>query len=194
MPPPPDMASALTLLSRQLQKEVTTDELYGLSQKMISHRIVVKLELSLANSLPTQRDKTRLTSLSLPHAGDWINVTPSTTLGLHVRPQEFRYLVLYRLGAPVYPSSGPCPAYQKPSDRFVDHAIVCRSHGERIARHHHLRDALYQVAVSANLGKRKMPFYLALMPDLRMCSSLNGHMGVTWLLMLRLSALSLMTG
>ena len=150
-----DLSSAIAFLSRQLQEEVTSDELYGLSQKMISYRIDVKLELSLANSLLTQRDKTRLISLSLPHAGDWINVIPSATLGLHVRPQEFRYSVLYRLGAPVYPSSGPCPACQKPSDRFGDHAIVCGSHGERIARHHHLRDALYQAAVSANLAPRK---------------------------------------
>ena len=62
---------------------------------------------------------------------------------------------MYRLGAPVYPSSGPCPACQKPSDRLGDHALACGTAGERIARHDHLRDALFQVAVSANLAPRK---------------------------------------
>ena len=95
-----------------------------------------------------------MASLGLAHSGDWLNVVPSPILGLHIRPQEFRYSVLYRLGAPVFPSSGPCPACRKPSDNFGDHAIVCGSHGERIARHDHLRDHFYQVAASCNLAPR----------------------------------------
>ena len=76
-------------------------------------------------------------------------------LGLHIRPQELRYSVLYRLGAPIFPSNGPCPACKKESDKYGDHAIVCGSHGERIARHNQLRDAIYQVAASSNLAIRK---------------------------------------
>ena len=53
-----DLTPAVALLSRQLQ-----EEMYGLSQKMISHKIDVRLQLSLANSLTEQRDKTRLPSL-----------------------------------------------------------------------------------------------------------------------------------
>jgi hypothetical protein len=104
-----------------------------------------------------------MASLGLAHSGDWLNVVPSPILGLHIRPQEFRYSVLYRLGAPVFPSSGPCPACRKPSDNFGDHAIVCGSHGERIARHNHLRDHFYQVAASCNLAPRKEEN--ALLPD-----------------------------
>jgi hypothetical protein len=104
-----------------------------------------------------------MSSLGLAHSGDWLNVVPSPILGLHIRPQEFRYSVLYRLGAPVFPSSGPCPACRKPSDNFGDHAIVCGSHGERIARHNHLRDHFYQVAASCNLAPRKEEN--ALLPD-----------------------------
>ena len=62
---------------------------------------------------------------------------------------------MYSLGAPVYPSSGPCPACQKPSDRHGDHALACGTAGERIARHNHIRAALFQVAASANLAPRK---------------------------------------
>ena len=46
-------------------------------------------------------------------------------------------------------------SYQKDSDKYGDHAIVCGSHGERIARHNQLRDAIYQVAASSNLAPRK---------------------------------------
>ena len=128
-----------------------------LSRRIIKAKYTIdkKLKLSLIQSLTLQRDKARLASLGLAHAGDWLNVIPSPILGLHVRPQEFRYFVLYRLGAPVYPPNGPCPACTKPSDMFGDHAIICGSHGERIARHNQLRDAIYQVAASSNLAPRK---------------------------------------
>ena len=66
-----------------------------------------------------------------------------------------QYSALYRLVAPIYPSAGPCPACKKDSDRYGDHAIVCGSHGERIARHNKLRDAIYSVAASSNLAPRK---------------------------------------
>ena len=63
--------------------------------------------------------------------------------------------MLYRLGAPIYSSSGPCPACKRPSDDLGDHAVVCGYQSERIARHNHLRDALFSAAASANLAPRK---------------------------------------
>ena len=63
------------------------------------------------------------------------------------------YSVLYSLGAPIYSSAGPCPACKKDSDRNGDHAIVCGSHGERIARNNQLRNAIYQVAASSKEGR-----------------------------------------
>ena len=149
-----DITTATALL-RQKADEISPEELPEMSQKMISLEIDKKLKISLVQSLSEKRDKARLASLGLPHAGDWLNVIPSPILGLHVRAQEFRYSVLYRLGAPVYSSDGPCPACKKDSDRYGDHAIICGSHCERIARHNQLRDAIYQVAASSNLAPRK---------------------------------------
>ena len=77
---------------------------------------------------------------------------PSPALGLHLRSREFVVSVKYRLGAPVYTVDGQCPACGLRSDRQGDHAISCGSDGERIARHNHLRDALYHTAVSAALA------------------------------------------
>ena len=150
-----DLTSAMAQLSEKLEEEVSNDEIYAMSQKALSLRMDLKLHLNLSNSLTEVRDRARLASLGLPHSGDWLNVIPSPILGLHVRPQEFRMSVLYRLGAPVYSSSGPCPACHKQSDRLGDHALACGTAGERIARHDHLRDALFQTAASANLAPRK---------------------------------------
>ena len=56
------------------------------------------------------RDVARLTSLGLAHAGDWLNVVPSPSLGLSIRPTEFIMSVKYRLGCDVFPSAGKCSA------------------------------------------------------------------------------------
>ena len=61
----------------------------------------------------------------------------------------------YRLGIPVFREESPCPACHQPSDIMGDHALGCGSHGERIARHNLLRDALYQTAVAASLAPVK---------------------------------------
>ena len=101
------------------------------------------------------REIARLASLGLPHAGDWLNVPPIPALGLHLRPSEFISTVKYRLGVPVYDTDGPCPACQRHSDKFGDHALCCGHQGERIARHNHLRDAIFDIAVAAALGPTK---------------------------------------
>ena len=150
-----DLTPATNVLSAKLQEEVAPEDLFGMSQKAASLKVDLASQLSLTNQLTELRDKARLASLSLLHAGDWLNVIPSPVLGLHVHPQEFRFSILYRLGAPLYTSSGPCPACGKHSDVYGDHAIVCGSEGERIARHNHLRDSIFQSAASANLAPRK---------------------------------------
>ena len=100
-------------------------------------------------------DKARLASLALPHSGDWLHVVPCPAIGLHLKKGEFRVATLYRLGMPVFDRAGPCIACQAPSDRLGHHSISCGSQGERIARHNHLRDAVYATAASAHLAPTK---------------------------------------
>ena len=64
-------------------------------------------------------------------------------------------VVKYRLGIPVYSTSGLCPACSAPSDRMGDHSLGCRTTGDRIARHNMLRDVLFEAAASADLGPSK---------------------------------------
>ena len=53
----------------------------------------------------------------------------------------------------MFPYDGPCGACgQHISYKYGDHMVGCASLGERIARHNHIRDALFSTAKSANSG------------------------------------------
>ena len=41
------------------------------------------------------------------------------------------------------------------NDVYKYHAVLCASQGERIFHHNHLRDAIYQAAVSATVGPKR---------------------------------------
>ena len=135
-----------------LEERLLGGAILGESQRCLSLKVDTHQQQKLADSISEVRDKARLASLSLPHSGDWLYVVPSVSLGLQLRPSEFRLSVLYRLGLPIFQEEGPCIACGQLSDIYGDHAISCGSQGERISRHNHLRDAIYHAAVSASLG------------------------------------------
>ena len=135
-----DFSVVSTLEARELlsvlldEEEVFSDEsVRGLSQKQLSLKIDEKDHEKLLAGAELVRDKARLNSVQLPHAGDWLNVVPSPSLGLQLRPPEFRVSVLYRLGMPIFEADGPCVSCRQPgSDRHGDHAVGCASQCERI--------------------------------------------------------------
>ena len=129
----------------------------GVSQKQISYKVDTHQQQLLLQQLQEGkvRERARLASVSLPHAGDWLVVAPLAALGLHLRPAEFVLVVKYRLGLAVFDQAGPCPACLRPSDILGDHAMCCGTGGERIARHNHLRDAVFETAAAAGLGPVK---------------------------------------
>ena len=151
-------APLLALLSAKQGEEATKENLTGVAQKAISLKIDLckhhRLTEHISNT-GVQRDMARLASLGLPHAGDWLNVIPSPSLGLHLRSAEWITSAKYRLGCSVFTADGPCSACSRPSDKEGDHAISCGSDGERISRHNHLRDHLYNTCVMAALGPTK---------------------------------------
>ena len=145
----------IAMLSTRQGAEVTAESLQGTTQKAASLLIDLHNKELLIETITREdvvREKARLTSLGLPHAGDWLNVLPSPTLGLHMRLAEFVIAVKYRLGVPVFSESGQCPACNHHSDMLGDHAISCGNQGERIARHNSLRDAIFEVTQTACLG------------------------------------------
>ena len=148
----------LDSLSAKLGEVSTVESLHGRTQKMLtlevnqlSQRLLIE-EFSMEGD---QREIARLRCLGSKHAGDWLTVVPSASLGLNLRGPEFIASLKYRLGCKIYHSESPCPACHQPSDPLGDHALGCGSQGERIARHNLLRDALWQTAAAAALGPVK---------------------------------------
>ena len=127
----------------------------GTSQKSASLKVDLFNQSLLINHITEEgevREMARLNSLVLPHAGDWLSVVPMPALGLHLHASEFISSLKYRLGIPIFSSEGPCPSCSAPSDRMGDHALGCAKHGDRIARHDHLRDVIFEAAASASLA------------------------------------------
>ena len=142
-------------LSESLGEDISLISVRTQTQREISLKLDLRNHQLLSNNFQGQgvtREIARLASLGLPHAGDWLNVVPSPSLGLQMRQSEFIMSVKYRLGCDVYPFTGKCTACPNVSDIKGDHAISCGYEGERIARHDHLRNALFSTCVQACLG------------------------------------------
>ena len=164
------VSRALENLSVKLGELVSMEEVEGKSQKEISLGIDLHNKDCLLDEIKTSsslREQARMASLSLPHAGDWLNTTPILSLGLHLRSSEFIPAARYRLGVPVYESDSPCIACQRHNDKLGDHALHCGHTGERISRHNHLRDALHEIAAAAALNPSKEDRFLIPGEDVR---------------------------
>ena len=123
---PPRLLEALTTT---LGEEAREEELVGVPQRQLGAKVDKEQERKLLEGVEDgdTEEMARLKSLTLPHAGDWVNVVPSTALGLHLRPQEFVMVARYRLGLPLYCQAGPCPACHRLSDVQGNHAMCCGS-------------------------------------------------------------------
>ena len=150
-------AGLLTALSRSQGEEAVEEALVGMTQRQMAVRVDQHQKQLLIDSVGEDevRERARLSSLGLPHAGDWLNTPPLAALGLHLSAAEFVHALKYRLGLPVFNTEGPCPACLRFSDALGDHALCCGTGGERISRHNNLRDALFDTAVAAGLGPVK---------------------------------------
>ena len=156
---------------------LTYEQVKHETQKSLSFRVDSFLHQELLERTTSDRDRARLGSLGLKNAGAWLNAVPNASLGLHLRPQEFRVSILYRLGIPLFMEEGPCPACSTLSDVYGDHAISCGSSGERIARHNLLRDAVFHSAATAHLAPLREEKALLPQTDLRPADVLVPHWG-----------------
>ena len=66
-----------------------------LHQCPLSYCIDEAVYNQLLSAAPDTRSRAVVLSTSLPHAGDWLNVVPSSTLGLHLQDKEFRLCLQY---------------------------------------------------------------------------------------------------
>jgi hypothetical protein len=155
----PDTEEATRSLNDQLGDPLTYEEVRTQSQQAVSKLIDAEAASRLHLATTVVRDRARLNCVARDGAGDWLTALPSKQLGLHLRSGEFIFAVKHRLGLPVFREAGECPAQrcEAVSDVHGDHAISCAIGGERISKHNHVRDALFQAAQQAQLGPLKEP-------------------------------------
>lgn len=121
------------------------------SQRLLSEGICARLHATLQASLPP-KGKQRLLSESGFQAHAWLTATPSRELNQSFAPAEFRTLVRWWLGEPVYSADRTCPACSSPCLRDGYHALVCAHGGSRIHRHHSISNVLVDFLRSAHLS------------------------------------------
>ena len=138
-------------------ESVTEASLEGLTQRQLSLKVDLANQrlLSTHTEVAGEREVARLASVSLPHAGKWLNCPPMPAMGLHLRGEQFITAVKVRLGMQVYADARSCPACNRPSDTLADHSLCCGTGGERARRHDLLRDCLFDMAVEAGLAPVK---------------------------------------
>ena len=76
----------LAALAAAQGEKVREDELIGVSQKQMSIKIDLHQQRRLHENTREEevRERACLASLTLPHAGDWLNTAPLKCLGLHL--------------------------------------------------------------------------------------------------------------
>ena len=155
----PEVGQAMESLNAQLGDHLTYEVVRVTTQRALSVQIDAEASRRLQETLTSDRDKARMKCVEREGAGDYLNAMPSKGLGLHLRKQEFIFAIRFRLGLRVFETEGDCPMPRCTihSDAYGDHAISCAINGERIAKHNHLRDAIYGTAVQARLSPAKEP-------------------------------------
>ena len=82
----------------------------SLCQRSLSLSIDDALHQHLISSAPSTRSRALALSTGLPHACDWLNVGPSSSLGLPIQDREFRCCLCYWLGVPLQSTMANLPA------------------------------------------------------------------------------------
>ena len=110
---------------------------------------------ALLDSAPDVHSRALALSSAIPHAGDWLNVVPSSSLGLHLLDCEFRPCLRYWLGLRMFEDGTQCPVCHVVADPFGDHNVGCGGNGDRIFRHNDLQASVFSAAQSAALAPRR---------------------------------------
>ena len=148
------------LALQQATGNATYTDLSLLPPEFSQHSLSLEIDnFNFTNLLTSSddRNRARLRSLALPHAGDWVDAIPSPSLNLNLDSRSFGAVMGYRLGLSLMQEkdcdSIPCQQFQ---DKYGDHAMHCRDdHGIRGGRHDRIRDKIFNEAQRASLNPTK---------------------------------------
>ena len=160
----PTKEAALSKWSSQSQSANIPNGAKG-KQKTWTHLLHSEAFDILHSSMDTT-NRNRLVSCKAFGAGDWLNVLPSSTLGLHLTDEQLRIAASIRLGAPVS-MEYICVRCGSASDGFGKHAFVCKRSSGRHVRHHLMNDTIDRALHTALLPTRLEPTGLCLNHNLK---------------------------
>ena len=80
-----ELGGIVAHLNQHTQDTYTEEEAQVSHQKVLSHSIDLQTQGSLMGMAHSDRDMARLHAVSQSGSGDWLNVMPSVSLGLHMK-------------------------------------------------------------------------------------------------------------
>ena len=154
-------ASTVTLIGKSTALETNSNSQHCLSA-VIEEANYEQFKARLAEEPAAARHLANLTTNSSLHSGDFLLALPIPSLNLHMRPAEWRIAAARRIGIELAPSSTICPSCGKQNlDKWGDHALMCDTGNDRIARHNKIVRVLGDIATRAGLNPIIEPKNLA---------------------------------
>ena len=123
-------------------------------QKALSLKLDTHMFQALVSSV-SPANKTRMLSVSAPHASSWVSAIPSEDLNMHLDSEECQVAIRWWLGLKTSTASSChfCPGAVL-VDLLGHHSISCWHGGDVITRHSHLRDTFAKLCHRAHLPGR----------------------------------------
>ena len=117
--------------------------------------VIIHEAATLRNCYSDEQNLARLSAVSAPHSGDWLQALPISSCGLRLDDEAIRVSVGLRLGVNLcVQHTCPCGA---PVDCTGIHGLSCRLAFGRQARHHHVNDIIWRAMSSAGVPSTKEP-------------------------------------
>jgi len=125
------------------------------SQRLWDQEIVTKTFDQLLSMAPDDYTRARLLAVSSPHAGDWLNAPPITSVGLRMSNEAIRVATGLRLGANLCrPHICRCGALV---DARGNHGLSCSRSAGRHQRHSMINDIVHRGLGRAGIAASKEP-------------------------------------
>src|SRR6476469_7004070 len=124
-------------------------------QKCWDQQLVKSTAESLLSTTTDNYDKARLSASQAPHAGDWLNAPPISSVGLRLLNEALRVVVGLRLGSNICsPHQYRCSA---PVDARGSHGLSCMRSAGRQLRHSLINDIISRALTRARIASSKDP-------------------------------------
>ncbi|XP_026436600.1 uncharacterized protein LOC113334597 [Papaver somniferum] len=124
------------------------------------HFLAVRFFEAIKREIPntfhmSERDSILWQSNRLANAQDYLKAIPIAGLNHAIGPRQFRSVLQYRYGIPLFEEDSTCACCNRIMDSFGDHALHCASDIGLSFRYNLVRDFCEEMCYKANVAARK---------------------------------------